>query len=140
MKQIQKIIWTEEFSVKVKKMDDDHKKLLSFYSKMAEHVENNGNSEAFVDVLSEMTEYAVTHFNKEENYMESISYPKIEEHKEFHRQYLLSTVSFNLNYLGSDNSKPIEVLQFLRNWWENHILNIDMDYAIYLSKNKTDTK
>ena len=123
----QKVIWTQEFSVGDDELDRDHKKLLQIFNKLTE----NGLSqkgEDFAAILSELTDYSLLHFKREEKYMQDLSYPKFEEHKVYHKDFIYKVAMFNVNYLGENSTDAQDVIKFLRKWWINHILYTDKDY------------
>ena len=126
--------WNDSLSVGIEDIDDDHKRLLSFYIRMVELLQGEANTEEFVNILTEMTNYALVHFKTEEDYMESISYPKLKEHKEIHEEYRLKVALFNANYFNVNSTSPREVLMFLKNWWLNHIKTHDTEYAKFAKK------
>ena len=126
--------WNDGLSVGIEDIDNDHKKLLSFYVRMVELSQGETNTEEFVNILTEMTTYALVHFITEEDYMKSISYPKFEEHKKIHEEYRLKVALFNANYFDINPTSPREVLMFLKNWWLNHIKTNDIEYAKFAKK------
>ncbi len=127
---MEKVIWTDKFSVDNKIIDGEHRRLLSIFSRMVDHVQKNDDNKKMVTLLSEMADYAIQHFKSEENYMRSISYPKLDEHMELHSKYSADVLKFTINYLGQNQNKPIEVLTFLKDWWTGHILEEDSRYVL----------
>ena len=127
--QVEKFNWTDEFSVNSDVLDYEHQALLQIYSEMVDVVENNGSNLKMADLLSQLADYAMTHFRTEEAYMESISYPKLDAHRLLHSQYSEQVLKFTLDYMNRDPAHPRAILLFLKNWWTGHILKVDSDYA-----------
>ena len=48
---------------------------------------HNDNPEELREVLREMTNYTLTHFETEEAYMKELNYPEYQDHKEEHRGF-----------------------------------------------------
>ncbi len=133
---LEKIEWSSQMSIGSKIIDDDHKTLFSIYNSLADCVLEQKGNRSFAEILSAMTDYSLSHFIKEEQYMESFSYPGIDGHKESHKEYIKSVAFFNSRFLSSNPPDVYEVTHFLKTWWENHILNIDKKYEDYkLSSN-----
>lgn len=126
-----KIIWNNEFSIGNSDIDAVHKSLIDIYNNMIEFNESKGNREEFAIILSKMTEYAMKHFKKEEEYMKKMAYPKFSSHKSHHKSYIYKVSMYNIDLLGVDPPEANEVIDFLKKWWVNHILLIDKKYEDY---------
>jgi len=134
---VETIQWEESYSVGNQTIDSQHKKLIEMINTMIRNEHTDVDSEVISNVLSEMIEYAGSHFKDEEAYMEQIAYPELKMHKEEHKQFKLKASHFCLATMKDKTSVPEEVLQFLSKWLINHILNSDMKYkTFYESKNK----
>jgi hemerythrin len=129
---IEKIHWKTEFSIGNKDIDSDHQKILEIYNAIAELVsKKEDNPDAYAKFLSEMTNYALNHFKKEEIYMEQFSYPKLLEHKHYHTNFINEVSRFTLTFSESRLQEPVKILRFLYDWWTYHIQHIDRDYEEY---------
>ena len=138
MDNLEKIQWTNNLSINNIGIDSDHKKLLEIYNNLIELVEFDKDREEFAKILSEMTDYSLLHFTKEEKYMQEISYPKLAEHKQFHRDFSYKIAMYNANLIGQNPPEPTEIISFLKKWWLNHILRNDSDFEKYKVKIKSD--
>ncbi len=137
-KQMDKLTWSDSYSVNNKVIDDEHRTLLSIISRMEKLVEDGGDSLTMSTLLTEMSDYAIKHFRSEEQYMQSISYPKVDEHRELHSTYSIQVLKFTLNHLSENPNRPAEVLEFLKDWWTAHIVDVDSDYALYARTSASD--
>ncbi len=71
----------------------------------------------------------------EEKYFDQFNYPETTKHKAIHKK-LLGQVSDVVNQINEGQDvNLIEVLSFLKNWLQNHILIEDKQYAPFLIKN-----
>ncbi len=127
------IIWNENFSVGVKEIDEQHKHLIHLMNKLIDMKDVSVDSEVISDALDEMTKYADEHFKKEEEYMEEYGYPELETHREQHKDFRKKTVKFCMEAMAYKKSIPVDILEFLRNWWINHILKTDMGYKEFFN-------
>lgn len=123
--------WTEKYSVHNELLDGQHKTLLDILGRMAALVEAKKEPEKMVNLLTEMSDYAIAHFKSEEEHMQKIGFPKqkFEEHVELHSNYTVTVLKFTFNHLIESPDSPKKVLEFLIDWWTNHILTIDKEYA-----------
>ena len=78
--------WNESYSVSVKSMDDQHKRLFDLINQLHDAM-NAGKGKQMVGlVLKEMLEYTRTHFTAEEKVLERLAYPGLPEQKTGKRQ------------------------------------------------------
>jgi hemerythrin len=138
MNTLKKITSWNELSIGNEDVDQDHQRLLEIYNELVDLVELKKTREDFARILSMMTDYSLIHFRKEEVYMENFSYPKLDEHKKYHNNYIYSVSMYNANLLGPNPPDPIEIVMFLKKWWQHHILQLDIEYEIFKRDNQFD--
>ncbi len=131
MDKLEKLKWTEELSIGNPDIDNEHKRIIEIYNDLVDHIIEKRGREAFAQILSKMTDYSLTHFKKEEGYMEKFSYPHLKEHKNYHRHYIYKVSMYNVNLMSTAPPNPSEIVEFLKGWWVNHILDIDKQYEKY---------
>ena len=131
---LKKIEWSEKLSVGNKTIDNDHKKLFEIYNDLVDLIELNKSREEFAKILSEMTDYVLNHFKKEEIYMQEFSYPKFLEHKQYHLDYNYKVALYNYDLLSNSPPDPKTIIKFIEDWWINHILKADTEYENYRKK------
>lgn len=127
----EKIVWSHEFSVGKEFIDDDHKTLFNIYNQLVEYLGDAPYKEGFAELLSKMTDYSLSHFSKEEEYMMSIKYPNFKAHREQHKSYIKKTALYNSRFMSADPPVLKDVVLFLQDWWKEHILFNDMKYELY---------
>ncbi|NOX90816.1 MAG: hemerythrin family protein [Calditrichaeota bacterium] len=123
-----KISWKDEYSVGIKEIDAQHKKLINIMNRLIEMRNARVDSELISETLTEMTEYASKHFETEEKYMVEYDYPDYDAHKKVHKEFKKKTAFFCVDTMSHKETIPIEILTFLKDWWINHILKSDMKY------------
>lgn len=134
----EKIIWTHQFSIGDNNIDKEHQVLIEIINDLIELVELDKGREEFTIILSKMTDYSLAHFKKEENFMRRFSYPELEKHRNYHRDYIYKVAMFNSEFLKVNPPDPIEIIDFLEKWWKYHILTIDKNYEEYHNNNQSD--
>jgi len=123
------IQWTEALSVKIPRMDDDHRNLISLINQLAS-AEKIGNRRVAESVLDELLNYTIDHFNREEQYLQKFGSPDLIAHKLQHASFTETVQDIRWQYLhGLRPRINQEVLLFLRDWLSKHILVEDMKYA-----------
>lgn len=79
-----------------------------------------------VQILKELADYAVFHFQHEEEYMMSIRYKKLISQKVEHQEFIDKIESYNFDEIDENQKGVIlEILDFLNDWLINHILDND---------------
>ena len=133
----EKIIWNEVFSVGCEGVDKEHQYLIEIYNDLADYCANDNNTnEGYLNILSKLYNYSVTHFKHEEDYMERMAYPDIKKHKKIHKLFLEKITQLNLELLSGTTPNIKQIIDFLQNWLIKHFLETDLDYEIYRKKYK----
>ncbi len=127
------IRWTSAMSVGVARLDQDHQTLLELINRIA-LADDSAATRARVipEVLVTLTAYTVFHFKREEQVMAAVGYPELGTHQEEHWALTREVNLFQRRF--SDRPETIsreEILDFLTNWLNHHILLQDMAYKPY---------
>jgi hemerythrin len=131
--------WNDDYSLGIKAIDDQHKKLFGMINKLCSTLAEEGNPRSFMgkgaqknvteEILGEMTEYASSHFFLEENFFEEFKYEKKQEHMAQHELFRLKINSLKEDLQKGKESVALDTLAFLSNWFVEHILHYDREYV-----------
>ena len=113
----------------VEKLDEQHKKLVEMLNRLIGNAAITTHSETISDLLTEMTAYAETHFETEEQLLAAHHYPQLAEHHLQHRAFRKRTVEFCTATMNGESSVPRALLAYLREWLLHHILVQDKKYT-----------
>ena len=123
------ITWTDDLSVGVRRLDDDHKILIGLINKLYDAMSDGHGDELLASVLSALKKYTATHFFREESLMKSYDYPDYEDHKKHHESLINRLNDFVARYNKNKNTvNTIEISRFLQDWLLNHIKQEDFQY------------
>jgi hemerythrin len=129
------ILWTPDFSVGVECIDTDHKVLISLLNQLGDAIHGNEPTDTVRRVLDALLDYTDYHFGREEQLMESASYPDIDAHKRTHATLRAQVADIRDRYVRNPESiHAREVLAFLRNWLTSHIMGRDKLYQPFMSE------
>lgn len=128
-----KFNWSDDLSVNNEEIDKQHLCIFDIIDQLNMQIPEDTKNNQFARLLTELTEYGLRHLREEEKYMAENLYPGLEEHKKVHKAYLLKVATFNLKF---NETSQQEVVDFLRNWWFNHISKMDMKYRDYIKSKK----
>ena len=123
--------WKDEYSVKVRTIDQQHKKLIDLLNQMHDAMKASRGREVVEQVLAELVNYTNTHFAYEETLMKKHGYASYESHKLQHQGLVKKVTDFQKDLKSGRASVTIEVLGFLKEWLNGHILGTDRQYASF---------
>ncbi len=126
-------VWKDDYYLGVNSMDDEHKILINKINLLAEGINSNASSAKILSAYKQLEAYTLEHFSDEEEYMESISYPQLEGHKEIHKTLLAKLASYE-EEITKPNFDHSDLMLFLNDWLIKHILGVDMKYARFSKK------
>lgn len=118
--------WKNEYMLHNVQIDEDHHKLFEIALRALEHNAAQDKKQHIRQTIIELNNYMKEHFEREESYMESISYPKIEEHKALHARIIdqINDLIKRLPTLSLSQFEK-ELLASIDIWLVNHIVNED---------------
>ena len=132
------IEWDESYSVNHAEIDAQHRKWVAIINDLANGLEGSGGD--FVaapnKALSAMMDYTRRHFMFEERYMREIGFPETIEHIKIHNECYGRISAFLVTAESGGNVRVVELLQFLRGWLLDHILNEDKKYSLHLTRSE----
>lgn len=128
-----KIEWNESYSVNVPSIDEQHKKLFVILNKTQEMIQSGKSNVELKEIFSDTLNYAAEHFAYEEQLMSENGFENLESHKLEHEKFAETVASYLIRYESSDSIHPVEVLGFLIDWLQKHILKKDKEYSSCLS-------
>ncbi len=128
------IQWKERYNIGYKEIDAQHKDLLDLLNELIDLVGASGDSEVVVGIFHRLCEYVLTHFATEERYMRACEYPQLAEHEALHATFVQKLLELNRTYDPADPHLLQETLEFLKQWYLDHILKADMDYVPFMRR------
>ncbi len=123
--------WKYEFETGVAHLDEQHRHLFEIGNKAYSLLDDDLDKfDEIVAVVSDLKDYAIYHFNSEEEYMKSIGYRKYLSHKVEHDDFVAKIKGVNFEKVDERQEEYLrEIIGFVFDWITNHILGKDMDYA-----------
>ena len=120
--------WTDALSVKVREIDDQHRRLVDMVNTLHQSMIDKKGQDAQSAVIHEMVEYAATHFKLEEEYMRKFGYAKTGLHSREHQAFTKKATDLNERSAAAGFILTTEVLGFLKDWLQRHIMGVDRQY------------
>jgi hemerythrin len=128
------INWQDDFSVNVKEIDDQHRMLIDMINSLHEAMLASQARDAQKQTVKRMVDYAARHFALEEKYMKQFSYAGYQQHKEEHDRFTAKAHDLQKRMDRTGFVLTLEILNFLRAWLRNHILEVDKEYSLHFMR------
>jgi len=128
------IDWKKDFSVQVDLFDKEHQNLIDIINNLHDGMKNGKSKEIMENIINDLIKYSKTHFSDEEKYMERYNYPGIEEQKKAHKIFIDKINQINDDFKSGKIALSMEIMQFLKEWWRNHIIIIDKKYGDFFNE------
>lgn len=125
--------WSDKYSVNIREIDDQHKKLISMVDTLHTAMRQGQGKAALDSILKELIQYTRTHFATEERLMKLNGYPDYDAHKAKHDKMTDKVAKIYRDYQDGKVSITLDVMKFLQDWIDKHILSTDKQYAPYLN-------
>ena len=120
-------VWENSYSVGREDIDKQHKHIFEIANSLSDTPDVTTESRIIMALYKHIRE----HFTAEEQMMKEIGYPKLEEHRNLHDDFITK-----LNRIAEGSSMGKEpsgdLKTFLYHWVIDHILNHDMDYFRFI--------
>lgn len=134
------IEWTEDMSVGLAQLDDDHKGLIAILNRLYDAAQGGGPEDgaAATRALQALADYTDRHFGREEAVLEAVGYGDLAGHRAAHADFVEE-----LNELAAafdarrDPALAADLAAFLQRWLTHHILVEDMAYRPLVQGNAT---
>ncbi|MDD3462986.1 MAG: hemerythrin family protein [Sulfurospirillaceae bacterium] len=126
--------WKVEYSTGNEAIDTQHKKLFTTANSAFSVVEPSKKLDKIKKTILLLSQYTGTHFSDEEQYMTSIKYPKLEEHRKIHT-HIVSQLSLLIKKIPTMKIGEIEreLAYFVQQWIINHIKEEDKKIFAWLN-------
>jgi hemerythrin len=124
--------WDDSYSVGIKSIDDDHKKLIHLINNLQTAIDYKTDAKFEKQTLSEVIDYTKYHFNREEGLMEDNGYPDFIPHKATHGNMIDKVNELVKAYEEGEEGAIESLLMYLKSWLIKHINGTDQEYSEFL--------
>jgi hemerythrin len=128
------IIWEPSYNLGIPIVDEQHRGIVSTINSLCYGIQNKHGNEMLRPAIGMVTEYTRIHFEIEEDFLKKCGYPNLENHRILHKE--LTTALSHTSKESIWNKDPHEFLNFLKNWWINHICKEDRVFSQYVEKKR----
>lgn len=126
------ITWTEEYNIDGAIIDSQHQKLISLINRLYKSFSEGKANDEIGKIIDELIDYTVFHFSTEEEFFDRVNYIDKDVHIAQHNDFINKTKLFNEKFMNREDDLSYDIMDFLRDWLQNHILGSDKKYVPYL--------
>ncbi len=127
------MIWTEEgYGTTVAACDAQHQELFNRVNALNTAVSDGGRPE-IGNRLDRLIEYVVEHFTDEERLMEEKGYEDLPSHRKVHAELVDTCTDLQKKFHANEAEVDSSVMNFIKDWLDNHIPIVDRQYGPVLS-------
>jgi hemerythrin len=129
--------WAENLSVGVDAIDNQHKELIKRVNVFYAALKAGNNKDETLKVLDFLSRYVVSHFRDEEALQVKYKYPKYNEHKKLHKDFLETVVGVkkDIETNGVTSAGSTMIAMTVSNWLVNHIGVQDKEIGKFIKAN-----
>jgi methyl-accepting chemotaxis protein/hemerythrin len=129
----QLISWTDDLSVGVGIIDEQHKGLVDLINELNAAMRQRRSDSVLVGVLERLKQYTVKHFATEEEFFDKFGYPDTASHKKAHHDLVEKVLAFEAELKSGRAKVTMEIMRFLKDWLVGHIMGTDKRYGPFLN-------
>ncbi len=130
------IEWDDSLSVGFEYLDMQHQRWIVIMNDLVDAVKQDEEATSIGNIVTELSRYTITHFNTEEQLMESYGFPLFDEHVLEHDEIKQTISRIKFQYDQGETVDAIELMIFLKQWLANHFLQTDKLLGSYLAEHQ----
>jgi hemerythrin len=127
------IVWTDQLSIEVKLLDNDHKKLVLLINQLYDGLMTGRAKPALERVFKDLVSYTRVHHAHEEQLLVETGFQGSAMHKQEHEYTIERAVELQMRFKSSEGlANELEVVNQLRDWLSRHIQGSDKEFVAHL--------
>ena len=126
------IVWKPEYNLGIPIIDEHHRGIVSIINSLYFGMQNNHIKDMLTSIIDMMFDYTQIHFQVEESFLEKIDYPNARKHQALHLELSTKLTETGMSSLLCED--PYQFMDFLKEWWINHICCEDLIFRDHLLK------
>ncbi len=125
--------WQQTFETGILEFDEHHKQLVDLLNMAHDGACYGAETDELDAVINELIKYTEYHFISEEYWMEEYNYPFLISHRQEHQEFTKTIVQFHNDFQQGKAHLSMEILTFLMEWFNTHILGSDAKYGAFFT-------
>lgn len=132
------IAWRESYEIGVERIDCQHRQLLVKLNEFFDACSNQQGREKIEETLKFLKDYTLEHFGDEEDLMNGIHFPELNDHMKEHAEFVKTVLDLEqqVKEKGVSVLTTIKLNRTLTDWLLNHINKCDRLIGEYMAERK----
>ncbi len=126
------IPWNTNMHIGIKDIDDQHEKLTLLINELYYAYMDAKERPLLEGIIQEINEYANYHFKTEKELMDAHQYEQRKSHLAQHDYFTKRAIAALFQYTDQKEELTAELLDWLTDWWMNHINGTDKELGTFL--------
>ncbi|MCL2083960.1 MAG: bacteriohemerythrin [Oscillospiraceae bacterium] len=126
------IVWKPEYNLGIPIIDEQHRGIVTTINSLYYGMQNYYIKEMLAPIVDMIHDYTHIHFKIEEDFHEKCRFPGFTAHQELHGKLTSKLLLVGRKSMLAGD--PYQFMNFLKNWWIDHICNEDLLFRNYLLK------
>lgn len=127
--------WELKYSVGIQSIDNQHKEIFKLFNRLLQALKQEQASSVTTQIILELEQYAVMHFQKEEFFFQRFAFSGTADHIKEHQLFIQKVTSLKSDLKTGKIALTFELLNFLKEWIEHHIMVVDKEYTECFQQN-----
>lgn len=130
--------WSDDYLIGIEAIDEQHKGFFEATHRLYDTILNCEGETIAEESVEFLRDYAKQHFQAEEAFMAKHGYPRLEQHKRLHTEFLevLDMLGDDLEVFGPSQHLADRALEISQEWLIHHIVDEDTPYARYVKEHR----
>lgn len=124
--------WKEEYELDLPHIDLQHTMIVNMLNELYASIQAGGERRVVGKTLDSLLEYVEVHFETEEGFMREYGYPGLDDHFAEHEKLRSRVLQLSERYHDGSGPAATELLEFLREWLQEHIAKVDKAFGTYV--------
>ncbi len=130
--------WEESYNTGIASIDTQHKVIIKILNELHDVVLVNREENKLSDILNELVQYTIYHFDEEEKLMHKYGFIEVKQHKEEHQMFIEKMGSLEEKLAQGHPFIVFDLIEFLKDWLIEHIMDVDQRYVSFFKENGMD--
>jgi hemerythrin-like metal-binding domain len=121
--------WDDKYSVGIQTIDEQHKEIFRILDKLYSLLKTGKSDNLLNEIIPELENYTIFHFQREEFYFGKFGYSESDEHIFEHEEFIKKMREVKVDLELGRISLGFDLMIYLKTWIEHHILVVDKRYV-----------